>query len=93
MAVQAVNQKAGEREEDERRGRQGNREGDAAPTPSNPHICLKAAALPPTTPHPHHPAPAAPQGATLSGTCVELGSFIKACFFSSRWEDLNELSS
>lgn len=39
------------------------------------------------------PAPAAPQGATLTGTCVELGSFIKACFFSSRWEDLNELSS
>lgn len=38
-------------------------------------------------------APAAPQGATLTGTCVELGSFIKACFFSSRWEDLNELSS
>lgn len=72
MVVQAVNQNAGRREEGERSGRQG----DATPTPSNPHICLKTAAMTPP-----------------SGTCVEPGSFITACFFFSCWEDLNELSS
>lgn len=45
-------------------------------------------------PPPCGPAPAAPQGATLSGICVDLAASLRLVFFfCSCWEDLNELSS
>lgn len=77
MVVQAVNQKARER------GSQGSREVDAAPAPSDPHICFKTATPPPKRP-----------GVQRSQVPLpKLGSFIKAFFPYSSWEDLNELSS
>ncbi len=93
MAVQAVNQKAGEREEDERSGRLGNRKGDAAsmvqntPKSSDPsQDCSSATHQSPplstlfSLPPPCRPAPAAPQGATLSGICVELAASLRLVF-------------
>lgn len=75
--------------EDERSGRLGSRKGDAAPTPPSPQVCLKTAAPPPTSlspstlfslPPPCRRAPAAPQGATLPGICVELAASLSLVF-------------
>lgn len=92
----------GERVEDERSGRLGSGKGDAAPTPPNPQICLKTAAPPPTSlspstlfslPPPLPPCPCSTPRCNAPRYLCRTGSFIKPCFFSSRWEDLNELSS
>lgn len=107
MAVQAVNQKAGEREEDERRRRLGTRKGDAESTaPATPKILKSVSRLllrnPPVSclslpfspflPS-YRPAPCSTPRCNALRYLCRTGSFIKACFFSSRWEDLNELSS